>query len=466
MQSNPSFPQSTTVAENTATLNNYSEPIDFTIYSQDNSSELENDSYPSIHQVQHNPSYLDESDYYAATNPSSHIHSNHSASLLCYTPHDQSSSTFTSPHGNSLNDNNPLSDFHTNINQISPHSTPLTASEHLLVENVLNSPYSPYIDSPFFSPVCNSFQDVIPYSTTPDFGTPFTACTPLTPYTPLISFNSDLSTPRFVPNTPSTQFIDVPLYETDSKLSNLNLFEVEETKPDLSDIRISVQPYLYPFRTVKMEVIAPPIETTGNDKKPENALVPGTPNSDGSTSGSVSEKSVSSLSPAIDPSEQTNSGSQVGENPEVNTEGPRSPSLPSSPYTSTFPAIRPRPQDDDDDSSEPAIRRSKRQRTRSISENEEENEDDEKKYMCPDCGRGFNRKFNMQTHRATHDPNRVKPFACEHPNCGSRFTRKHDLKRHVNGIHRGERVHSCTVCNKPFSRKDAWKRHVTTCGKM
>ncbi|RIA96583.1 hypothetical protein C1645_687783 [Glomus cerebriforme] len=100
-------------------------------------------------------------------------------------------------------------------------------------------------------------------------------------------------------------------------------------------------------------------------------------------------------------------------------------------------------------------------------ENEEENDDEtEKKYNCPECGRGFNRKFNMQTHRATHDPNRVKPFACEHPNCGSRFTRKHDLKRHINGIHKGEKVHECTVCRKPFSRKDAWKRHIATCGKM
>ncbi|CAJ0768713.1 2628_t:CDS:2 [Entrophospora sp. SA101] len=78
----------------------------------------------------------------------------------------------------------------------------------------------------------------------------------------------------------------------------------------------------------------------------------------------------------------------------------------------------------------------------------------------------FNRKFNMQTHRSTHDPNRIKPFACEYSNCGSRFTRKHDLKRHINGIHKGEKVHECSVCRKPFSRKDAWKRHVTTCGKI
>lgn len=131
-------------------------------------------------------------------------------------------------------------------------------------------------------------------------------------------------------------------------------------------------------------------------------------------------------------------------------------------------AIRPHPQDDDDSIDNESTRRSKRQRTMSVSEeNEEENDDEsEKKYNCPDCGRGFNRKFNMQTHRSTHDPNRVKPFACDHPNCGSRFTRKHDLKRHINGIHKGEKVHECTVCRKPFSRKDAWKRHITTCGKM
>ncbi|CAG8454422.1 8391_t:CDS:2 [Cetraspora pellucida] len=48
--------------------------------------------------------------------------------------------------------------------------------------------------------------------------------------------------------------------------------------------------------------------------------------------------------------------------------------------------------------------------------------------------------------------------------CNLRFTRKHDLKRHINGIHNEQKEFLCPHCNKNFSRKDAWKRHELTCG--
>ncbi|CAG8562663.1 3968_t:CDS:2 [Paraglomus brasilianum] len=122
--------------------------------------------------------------------------------------------------------------------------------------------------------------------------------------------------------------------------------------------------------------------------------------------------------------------------------------------------IRPRPPDDED---------SQNQLKRHKSDMDEDDDDsatgEKKQFACPKCDKRFSRKFNMQTHEATHDTNRVKPFACEHPGCASRFTRKHDLKRHVNGIHKGEKVHLCTACKKPFSRKDAWKRHQSGCSR-
>ncbi|CAG8529023.1 3299_t:CDS:2 [Acaulospora colombiana] len=412
MPSNPSYFQS----DNTACINNYTEPIDFTIYSQDTTSELENDLFPSTHQVQRNPSgYLEESD----------LSYNYAAN--------QSSFTVTSPHGNSLNDNNPLTDFPTNNTLVPPHLTPPTTSEPLVVEDILNSPYTPYTPYLIFSPVINNVEGQgIIFCPTPDLGTPHTVCTPLTtPYTPYTSnFNSDPST-CFVPHTPSTPSIDnsfdPPLYEEPVS----KYYSLFDTKPNISELGTG-------FRTFNTFNSQMEFASSIDEKKPEEgsaetAVVPGTPNTDAS-SVSASEKSTSPLSPAVEPSEhqaETNSGSQIGENPDVNIEGARSPS--SSPVTTPrLVAIRPRPHEDDDDNSEPSIRRSKRQRTRSISENEEDNEEDgdEKKYTCPECGRGFNRKFNMQTHRSTHDPNRVKPFACEHPNCGSRFTRRMEKARH------------------------------------
>ncbi|CAG8454615.1 4043_t:CDS:2 [Ambispora gerdemannii] len=128
--------------------------------------------------------------------------------------------------------------------------------------------------------------------------------------------------------------------------------------------------------------------------------------------------------------------------------------------------IRPRP-DEDQKQEAPRKRRKSDDGSMEIDQEGDSEPDDAngKTYVCSKCGRGFQRKFNMQTHESTHDPNRVKPFACDFPSCGSRFTRKHDLKRHINGIHKGEKVHECNACQKPFSRKDAWKRHQSSCGK-
>ncbi|CAG8568988.1 6101_t:CDS:2 [Dentiscutata erythropus] len=44
--------------------------------------------------------------------------------------------------------------------------------------------------------------------------------------------------------------------------------------------------------------------------------------------------------------------------------------------------------------------------------------------------------------------------------------KKHDLKRHINGIHNEQREFLCPQCNKNFSRKDAWKRHELTCSSV
>ncbi|CAG7846703.1 SubName: Full=Uncharacterized protein {ECO:0000313/EMBL:CCA71510.1} [Serendipita indica DSM 11827] len=64
--------------------------------------------------------------------------------------------------------------------------------------------------------------------------------------------------------------------------------------------------------------------------------------------------------------------------------------------------------------------------------------DPRKKYQCPSCPRAFARAFNLKTHMATHDPNRLKPHVCHHTGCGRSFSRKHDLGRHLVSIHKDE----------------------------
>ncbi|KAG5648219.1 hypothetical protein DXG03_006174 [Asterophora parasitica] len=64
--------------------------------------------------------------------------------------------------------------------------------------------------------------------------------------------------------------------------------------------------------------------------------------------------------------------------------------------------------------------------------------DSRKKYKCQQCPRAFARAYNLKTHMATHDPNRLKPHVCPHGSCGRSFSRKHDLGRHLVSIHRDD----------------------------
>ncbi|KAI0762681.1 hypothetical protein C8Q74DRAFT_1371683 [Fomes fomentarius] len=76
-------------------------------------------------------------------------------------------------------------------------------------------------------------------------------------------------------------------------------------------------------------------------------------------------------------------------------------------------------------------------------------EDPKRKYQCPTCPRAFARAYNLKTHIQTHDPNRLKPYACHHKSCGRSFSRKHDLTRHMVSIHRAESVTSLQAGHPP-----------------
>ncbi|KAG0346982.1 hypothetical protein BG005_000422 [Podila minutissima] len=56
------------------------------------------------------------------------------------------------------------------------------------------------------------------------------------------------------------------------------------------------------------------------------------------------------------------------------------------------------------------------------------------KYECPLCNRFYTRPFNLRSHMLVHEDK--KPFACEL--CDSRFTRRHDMVRHVKTRHKNQ----------------------------
>ncbi|KAI8869019.1 hypothetical protein GQ42DRAFT_104924, partial [Ramicandelaber brevisporus] len=54
---------------------------------------------------------------------------------------------------------------------------------------------------------------------------------------------------------------------------------------------------------------------------------------------------------------------------------------------------------------------------------------------------------------------RVKEeYVCHFPDCGARFSRVYDIRRHQFG-HTSQRPHVCESCGHDFSRSDALKRH-------
>ncbi|OBZ67910.1 hypothetical protein A0H81_12142 [Grifola frondosa] len=54
-----------------------------------------------------------------------------------------------------------------------------------------------------------------------------------------------------------------------------------------------------------------------------------------------------------------------------------------------------------------------------------------RRFVCTECGLASERRYNHETHLRTHNPDPSKMFPCPHDGCDKIFTRRHDLKRHL-----------------------------------
>lgn len=70
------------------------------------------------------------------------------------------------------------------------------------------------------------------------------------------------------------------------------------------------------------------------------------------------------------------------------------------------------------------------------------------RYQCSVCSRWFEKRYQLNVHHKTH--NGVKSFKCSF--CERCYISQTNLDRHVRVIHKKERQHTCSTCQKTFAQ--------------
>ncbi|XP_044269028.1 zinc finger protein 429-like isoform X28 [Tribolium madens] len=81
------------------------------------------------------------------------------------------------------------------------------------------------------------------------------------------------------------------------------------------------------------------------------------------------------------------------------------------------------------------------------------------RFVCELCCKEYKYKKDFERHVKQHDPNHVKiKLPC--PHCFKLFTRKYELKRHIDNVHCdvGEK-YVCDICGKTMWSKNGWDIH-------
>ncbi|VDK86745.1 unnamed protein product [Litomosoides sigmodontis] len=78
-----------------------------------------------------------------------------------------------------------------------------------------------------------------------------------------------------------------------------------------------------------------------------------------------------------------------------------------------------------------------------------------KELKCSECGKQFQKTFNLKRHKETHS--NIKAYKCN--KCGEKFGRLFTLKRHEK-LHSGEKLYKCQLCHKEFKRAEHLNIHM------
>ncbi|XP_030376201.1 zinc finger protein 771 [Scaptodrosophila lebanonensis] len=82
----------------------------------------------------------------------------------------------------------------------------------------------------------------------------------------------------------------------------------------------------------------------------------------------------------------------------------------------------------------------------------------ERPFVCDVCPKSFKTNAALVTHQKRHL--QLAQYSC--PHCGKCFVESSNLKRHIVSLHTGERPHSCTICQRSFSRVYLLELHMRT----
>lgn len=78
-------------------------------------------------------------------------------------------------------------------------------------------------------------------------------------------------------------------------------------------------------------------------------------------------------------------------------------------------------------------------------------------YSCPICAKKFSRKFNLNTHiKCVHSDD--KDYICQF--CQRAFNHSSNLRKHIKTVHGEEKRLPCPECKKPFKHSEALKSHL------
>ena len=99
----------------------------------------------------------------------------------------------------------------------------------------------------------------------------------------------------------------------------------------------------------------------------------------------------------------------------------------------------------------------KRSRTRHM----QETHGQELRFPCPQCLKSFSRKVQLNDHINTHHGSLV--LQCD--SCPQQFSSSSAFNTHYNRFHATSYKYKCIRCQKPFSIRYYFQRHIQTCGR-